>query len=158
MCGVVGPVTINIRDILSNLLGDQTVLDQSALILVDLRLSRCPKHASIDFVLVYTDRIYSDLSKELDALDCVVNKLNSRLVERVWLASMAVDSFSRGGMEIGDFACSQRVCEASVAVDSSSRGGMEIGDFTCSQRVCEASVGVFSFSRGGMAISNFTFS
>jgi hypothetical protein len=98
-----GTVTINIRDILSNLLGDQTVLDQSALILVDLRLPRCPKHATIDFALVFTDRIYSDLSEVLDALDCVVNKLNSRLVERVCAASVAVDSSSRGGMATSDF-------------------------------------------------------
>ena len=118
-----GPDTINIRGILSNLVGDQTVLDQSALILVDLRLPRCPKHATIDLVLVFTDRIYSDLSEELDALDCVVNELNSRLVERVWPASMAVDSSDRGGMATSDFTFSQRVYEASVAVDSSLRVG-----------------------------------
>ena len=46
------------------------------------------------------DQIYSDLSKELDALDCVVNKLNSRLVERVCDESVAVDSSLRGDMAL----------------------------------------------------------
>ena len=40
-------VQIDIRDILSNLLADQTILDQYAHILVDIRLPRCPKHATI---------------------------------------------------------------------------------------------------------------
>jgi hypothetical protein len=118
-----GPVTINIRDILSNLLLDQTVLDQSALILVDFRLSRCPKHASIDFIMVFTDRICSDLGEELDALDYVVNKLNSRSVQRVYEASITVDSSEQGGSATIDFTLSQRVCEASIAVDPSSRVG-----------------------------------
>ena len=121
-----------------NLLGDQTVLDQSALIFVDLWLPGCSKHATMDFALVSTDRIYSDLSEELDALDCVVNKLNSRLVERVFGASrsVAVDSSKRGGMATIDFTFSQRVFEVStsVAVDSSKRGGMATIDFTFSQR------------------------